>query len=310
MDPRMLHLLLLGVTLTWAGGVPALLGQTPTPTPLDQVTARTVVRLLEQRHMAKPKIDDDTATKWCRNFIKDLDPQKTSFERADVDEFTAQATTLDDKIKEGNIDFAQQVFARYLQRSDERLNTIMELLEQKPDFTVDESIIDDPEKLDYPANADEAKERWRKKIKFDRLQLKVDKVDDEEAIKQLKVRYRDRNRIVHQFDSQELLGVYLTSLTKTIDPHSAYFSARAQEDQKQALKLTLEGIGAVLQAKDGYTVVKSISPGGASDKDGRLQPGDKIVGIQKEDTTEIDLVEKKLSDVVREIRGPRGPGSA
>ena len=44
----------------------------------------------------------------------------------------------------------------------------------------------------------------------------------------------------------------------------------------------------------------------AADKDGRLQPEDKIVGIQKENGEEIDLVEKKLSDVVRFIRGPRG----
>ena len=44
----------------------------------------------------------------------------------------------------------------------------------------------------------------------------------------------------------------------------------------------------------------------AADKDGRLQPEDKIVGIQKENGEEIDLVEKKLNDVVRYIRGPRG----
>ncbi|HMB02813.1 MAG TPA: carboxy terminal-processing peptidase [Isosphaeraceae bacterium] len=281
--------------------------QAPAPTPVDQLTARIVVHLLEQGHMAKPKIDDDTAAKWCRTFIKDLDPQKTYFEKADVDEFTARATTLDDKIKEGNLDFARQVFARYLQRSDERLKTIMELLGQEPDFTADESIVDDPEQLDYPANADEAKDRWRKKIKFDRLQFKVDKVDDEEAIKRLKVRYRDRNRIVHQFDMTDLLEVYLSSLTRTFDPHSSYMGAKTLEDTiGQTLHLQLEGIGASLQSEDGYAVVKEIVPGMAADKDGRLQPEDKIIGIQKENGEEIDLVEKKLSDVVREIRGPRG----
>ena len=72
------------------------------------------------------------------------------------------------------------------------------------------------------------------------------------------------------------------------------------------MHLSLEGIGASLQSEDGYAVVKEIVPGMAADKDGRLQPEDKIVGIQKEDGTEIDLVEKKLSDVVRYIRGPRG----
>src|SRR5207253_937595 len=68
----------------------------------------------------------------------------------------------------------------------------------------------------------------------------------------------------------------------------------------------LEGIGASLQSENGYAVVKEIVPGMAADKDGRLQPEDKIIGIQKENLDEIDLVEKKLSDVVRYIRGPRG----
>src|SRR5262249_54916738 len=43
-----------------------------------------------------------------------------------------------------------------------------------------------------------------------------------------------------------------------------------------------------------------------ADKDGRLQPEDRIIGIQKENGDEIDLIEKKLNDVVRYIRGPRG----
>ena len=74
----------------------------------------------------------------------------------------------------------------------------------------------------------------------------------------------------------------------------------------QQLHLSLEGIGASLRSEDGYAVVKEIVPGMAADKDGRLQPEDKIIGIQKENGEEIDLVEKKLNDVVRYIRGPRG----
>src|SRR5690348_12804621 len=73
--------------------------QAPEPKPLDEDTARVVVNLCELGHMAKPKIDDETAQKWCKNFLKDLDPQKYYFEKADIDEFMAQAKTLDDKIK-------------------------------------------------------------------------------------------------------------------------------------------------------------------------------------------------------------------
>ena len=184
---------------------------------------------------------------------------------------------------------------------------MQELLKQKPDFTVDEYLNDDPDKIDYPVDKKEADERWRKKIKFDLLQLRADKTDDAEAIRKLSVRYKDRNRMFHQFDSSELLEVYLSSLTRTFDPHSSYLSAKNLEDMlNQQLHLSLEGIGASLRSEDGYAVVAEVVPGMAADKDGRLQPEDKIVGIQKENGEEIDLVEKKLSDVVRYIRGPRG----
>ena len=280
--------------------------QAPAARDADELTARIVVQLLEGGHMAKPKINDEIAKKWCKTFIKDLDPQKNYFLKADVDEFMAQSDTLDDKIRAGNLDFPRMVLDRYLKRNDERLETVKKLLKEKPEFTNDDSILDDPDLFDYPADEKEANERWRKKIKFDELQLKiVDKVVGEDAAKRLLVRYRDRNRMVHQFDMSELLEIYLSSLTRTFDPHSSYMSAKMLEDTlDQTLRLSLEGIGASLQSEDGFAIVKEIVPGAAADKDGRLQPEDKIVGIQNEDGTEIDLVEMKLSDVVRHIRGP------
>ncbi len=281
--------------------------QAPVPTNEDQETAKTVVDLLERGHMARPVIDDEIAEQWCNNFLKDLDPQKFYFLKADVEEFRKEAKNLDDQIREGNIDFARRVFERFLKRNDERYQTVQELLKQKFDFSADEYLSDDPEKTEYPVDKKEADERWRKKIKLDLLQLKMDKTEDAEAIHKLTVRYRDRNRMFHQFDSNELLEVYLSSLTRTFDPHSSYLSAKNLEDMlNQQLHLSLEGIGASLRSEDGYAVVAEIVPGMAADKDGRLQPEDKIVGIQKESGEEIDLVEKKLSDVVRFIRGPRG----
>ena len=159
--------------------------QAPVPTNDDQETARTVVDLLERGHMARPVIDDEIAVKWCDNFIKDLDPQKYYFLKADVEEFRKQAKTLDDKIHEGNIDFARVVFDRFLKRHDERYKTVMGLLGQKFDFTTDEYLTDDPDKIDYPADKAEADERWRKKLKYEMLQLRLDDTSEEESIKKL-----------------------------------------------------------------------------------------------------------------------------
>jgi carboxyl-terminal processing protease len=282
--------------------------QAPAPQPEDQETAKVVVDLLERGHMARPAINDEIAIKWCDNFIKDLDPGKYYFLKADVAEFKKDAKTLDDQIRDGNIDFARRVFERFLTRQDERYKTSMELLKQKHDFTVDEYISDDPDKIDYPADQAEANERLRKKVKFDLLVLKVvDDVDDAEAVRKWTIRYRDRNRQAHQIDTGELMEIYLSSLTKTFDPHSSYLSPKNLEDMlNQQLHLSLEGIGASLRSEDGYAVVTEIVPQMAADRDGRLQPEDKIIGIEKENGQVIDLVEKKLNDVVREIRGPSG----
>ncbi len=184
----------------------------------------------------------------------------------------------------------------------------LNLLEQQHDFTVDEYLPDDADKLDPPSTVAEANERLRKKVKLDLLVAKVvEELDQAEAVRKLRIRYKDRNRQVHQVDNSELLQIYLTSLTETFDPHTAYLPPKELEDMlNQQLHLSLEGIGASLRSEDGYAIVSEIVPGMAADKDDRLRPEDKIIGIQKEDGTEIDLIEKKLNDVVRYIRGPRG----
>ena len=278
------------------------------PTRDDQLAAAIVVNLLENGHIAKPELNDEISRKWCRNYLKALDPQKHFFEKADVDAFLAKQDKLDDMIEDNDLEFAREVFERYLKRNDERLKTILELLQEPQDFAVDETYVDDPNTAEYPANADEARERWRKQLKYELLQLKeFDEEEGEKAVHRLTVRYRDRNRLLHQFNTTELMEIFLSALTTAIDPHSNYMGPRQVEDlMNQSLHLSLEGIGASLSSEDGYAVVKEIVPGGAADKDGRLQPEDKIVAIKGEDGQEADLVEKKLSDVVRLIRGPRG----
>ncbi len=277
------------------------------PTPIDEATAQIVVTLLERGHLSKPTVNDEIAKKWARNYLEMLDPLKYYFTKADVDEFLAHDTEIDDQVQEGDLSFAKKVFDRFLQRSDERLADAEEILKQSFDFTKDESIVDDPKRIDWPKDSKEARDRLRKLIKLELLQKRVDKEDEKKSIHQLEVRYRDRNRYYRQFDMTDLLEIYLSALTTSIDPHSSYMGPKTLEDMiGQGLHLSLEGIGASLMVEDGYPVVKEVVPGGAADKDGRIQIDDKIVGIEKEDGTREDFVEKKLSDVVRKIRGPKG----
>lgn len=277
-----------------------------TPTQVDQVTARLVSLIVENSHIAKPKIDDEISKRWVRNFIKSLDPQKLYFLKGDVDAFLKQENVLDDQIKDGKIDFAREVFDKFLVKAEQTQGWVQDFLKQETDFNADEYIPENPDKIDFPASDEERKDRWRKRIKLDLLQYKVDDTPMEEARQKLTVRYKDRLRAFKQVNSNDLLEIYLTSLLTSIDPHSSYMSPKTWEDMLQSLRLELEGIGASLASEDGYATIKEIVPGGAADKDGRLQVEDRIVGVMKDDNTEEDLIEKKLSDVVRKIRGPAG----
>ena len=282
--------------------------QAPVPQPEDQETARVVVQLLERLHIARPEIDDAIAVKWCDNFIKDLDPAKYYFLKADVEEFKKEATTLDDQIKDGNIDFAKKVLARYLTRQDERFKTQMELLKAKARLHGRRVPVGRfrEDRLSRRQGRSRRPAAQESEIRPALLESRRRRRATQRRCKKWTIRYRDRNRQAHQIDSGELLQAYLTNLTKTFDPHSAYLGPKDWEDMyNQQLHLSLEGIGAQLRSEDGYAVVTEIVPGMAADKDGRLQPEDKIIGVEKDGET-IDLVEKKLNDVVRYIRGPRG----
>jgi carboxyl-terminal processing protease len=277
------------------------------PGPIDKATSQLVALLLEQGHLAKPSIDDELSKKWFTNYFELLDPLKYYFVKDDLKEFEPQATELDDQIQKGDLTVAQRIFERFLQRSDERLADAMEVLKTKPDFTVDEAVVDDPKRLDWPADRAEARDRLRRLLKLELLQRKVGGEDMEKAALQLGVRYKDRNRYFHQFDATDLLEVYLTAMTTAVDPHTSYMGPKTYEDfYGQGLLLSLEGIGASLLVEDGYPTVKEIVSGGAAEKDGRLQVEDRIVGILSEDDKRDDFIEKKLSDVVRKIRGPKG----
>jgi carboxyl-terminal processing protease len=126
------------------------------------------------------------------------------------------------------------------------------------------------------------------------------------AVEKLRKRYNSIRKSWNQTDNDELLERYLSSMTTGFDPHSDYMSPSTLDNFNITMRLELDGIGASLRSEDGYTTVNNIIPGGAADKDGKLKPGDKIVGVgQGAEGPMEDIVDMKLNDVVEKIRGKR-----
>jgi carboxyl-terminal processing protease len=277
------------------------------PTQRDKQVARIVAALMPSNHVSKQPLNDKISERALDLFVDSLDPLKLYFYQSDIDEFQRYSTKIDDMVKAGDLALAYDIFTRFIQRVDERVKVALELLDGDFNFERDESIIIDPKAAKYAVNAKEAKDRWRRQIKYALLDLKDEGKEGTEAVEQLRRRYARYGRRWKTTDSDALLEMYLTAMTTGYDPHSTYMSPDSFDDFQIQMTLNLDGIGAQLREKDGNTVVTRVIPHGAADKHGKLKPDDVIVTVgQDEEGEMVDIVEMPLTDVVGLIRGKAG----
>jgi len=312
---------LLGLAVVTAGMLPVRSEQPPTavgaannapaagakPGPNDRQITLAVRSYLEREHFLRKPIDDEIARRWFTIFLEGLDPWKLHFLQSDVDSFLQKRDTLDDLVKRGDVSFAYEVFNRFLERVDQRLPLIEKLLAGPQDFTKQETIVTDRDATTWAKSEAEAEDNWRKRIKYDLLVQKMEKTPAEEAKDKLQRRYRSFAKRMHQMTADELLEMYLTALTSSLDPHTSFMSPGTQENFAIGMRLQLDGIGAQLKGEDGYTTIMELTPGGAADRDGRLKKKDRVVGVGQGVEGEIvDVVDMNLNEVVKLIRGKRG----
>jgi carboxyl-terminal processing protease len=277
------------------------------PTPEQRHVTHAVTSLLRKEHLSRRTLDDEISHRALDMYLEQLDPLKIFFYQSDIDEFLLQRDRIDDLVKNGDISIAYRIFNRYLERVDERTAQVDELLADDHDFSLDEKLVSDPDLMQYARNDAEARELWRKRIKYELLVRQADGLSKEEAIDKISRRYKSLAKSRHQTDGEELLELFLSSVTSSFDPHTTYMSPSSHENFEINMKLNLEGIGAALKPEDGYTVVTKVIPGGAADKHGKLKPEDKIVSVGEGPDGELkDVVDMKLNDVVKLIRGHAG----
>ena len=276
------------------------------PSGTTDETTKIVAGMVQRYHLNRPKVNDELSEQLFDEFLEDLDPGKMYFSRDDLNYFSQFRTSLDDYVKSGSTNFARKVFQVYRQRTKEWTSYVRDkLIDAEYDFTEDETMVTDGDLLAW-ADDTEIRDRWRKRIKYEMLQGRLDDEDVAETRERLQKKYRSIARNIDQTDDTDVLEIFLTAMTQVFDPHSTYMSPNTLEDFQVSMRLSLDGIGAALRSDDGYTVVADVIKGGAADADGRLKVGDKIVGVGQSAGTIEDIVDMKLSDVVRQIRGERG----
>lgn len=272
------------------------------------LVSRVIAGLFTHHHYSHKAIDDSASASMLHFYLDDLDPYRSIFLEADVRAFAKYRYQLDDHLTRGDLAPAYEIYNLFDKRFQERIAHIQKTLAAGFDFTANEFYEIEKENMPWAKTPAELDERWRKRLKHEALNLKLNGKSTEEAIASLTKRYTNFQKRVGQNTAEDVFQAYMNALSQVFDPHTNYLSPIASQNFGIDMSLSLEGIGAQLTTEaDYYTMVARIIPGGPADLSKQLMANDKIVAVgQGENSEMVDVVGMRLDDVVQLIRGQKG----
>ncbi|NLZ78072.1 MAG: carboxy terminal-processing peptidase [Gammaproteobacteria bacterium] len=276
----------------------------------DQMIASlNVVELLKRHHYSKPPLDDARSRKMYSGYLKMLDPARMYFTAADIKKFNQWETQFDDFLKAGNLKPGYAIYTRQLERLEQYLEYALSVLNSgvdQIDFSVDESFETDREKASWAKNESALQDLWRKRLKDEVLRLKIANKEPKAIQTLLVKRYKNQQKRLQQTRSEDVFQAYINAFAQTYDPHTTYLSPDNAENFDINMKLSLEGIGAMLQGDNEHVKIVRLIPAGPAEKSKLVAPADKIIAVGQGKKDLVDVIGWRLDEVVKLIRGPKG----
>jgi carboxyl-terminal processing protease len=295
------------------------------PSKYEQIL-KLVNEMLTQGHFNPQDVNDEFSKKVFKKFIGELDPDKNIFTKPDLESLKKYETKIDDELKGAKVEYFLAAGALFNKRMEEAAIIYKELLAGSFEFTADEEVQLDEDKLDFTSNAAELKDRWRKKVKFAVLERYADLLEQREknkgkegfvvkadAVLEKDAREKvgkslDRvfDRFRFKFNDDDKFSVFVNAITTTMDPHTEFFPPVDKRYFDEEMSGSFFGIGASLQYDDGNIKISSVITGSPAYKSGELQPGDIIQKVAQGNDEPVDLTGYVVTDAVKIIRGKLG----
>ncbi|EOV9408544.1 carboxy terminal-processing peptidase [Vibrio parahaemolyticus] len=271
-----------------------------------ETASKRVTSRFTRSHYKHFNLNDDFSKAIFERYVEMLDYNRNIFTQADIDSFKDWSIELDDQLKAGNNKIAFDVYNLSMQKRFERFAYAMTLLDKEIKFDNADEIELDRSEAAWPKDEAELNELWRKRVKYDALNLKLTGKEWPEIKEVLEKRYNNAMKRITQTNNEDAFQLYMNAFARQVDPHTSYLSPRNAEQFQSEMNLSLEGIGAVLQMTDDYTVIRSLVVGGPASKSKQLGEGDRIIGVGQDGEEIVDVIGWRLDDVVQLIKGPKG----
>ncbi len=286
----------------------------------------TVGHLLESEHYSPRNIDDQFSKEVFNGYFKALDPEKNTFLQSDIDSLSIYSTTIDDEIHGTTIAFQPAVSRIYEIRKKETQALFNQIMDQPFDFSKDDSVLLNTDKLGYPKDATERANRWEMLLKYRTIERYASLIDEREKNKgkekfvikndatleaesraYIKKSYKKRLESFEKtFTKEKRFELFLNSITGLMDPHTDYLAPVEKRSFTEQMSGVIYGIGAQLTQDDFGIRIASIQPGGPAWKSGQIVVNDVIVKIAQGTDEPVDVSGYETTDAVKLIRGNLG----
>jgi len=272
----------------------------------QRLRSNLAIRLLSNWHYKETRLDDELSVKIFDRYLQLLDPNYSFFLATDIETFTPYRLNLDEALQHADPSPAYDMFNVYVERVQQRVIYAREQVTKPMDFTIDENYAWDRSEVKWAESTAQLDEFWRQRVKNDFLRLRLTGKEDVDIIETLDNRYKNLDRRITELNSDDIFQFFMNAYAQSIEPHTAYMSPRSSANFEISMRLSLEGIGALLGRENEYTNIASVVPGGPADQDGRLRAGHRVIGVaQGLEGKMVDVIGWRVDDVVDLIRGPK-----
>lgn len=266
-----------------------------------------VAKLLTTYHYRRVRLNDSLSSVIWDNYLKDVDHSKTYFLASDIDSFAKYKTQLDDALVNGDLSAGYDIYNVFRKRFQERSDFVKETLKTPFTFTADETFNTDRDKAAWPKTLEEQNDIWRKVLKNQALELKLAGQKDSAVTATLTSRYKNLDKIIGRYKSEDVFQMYMNSFAEALDPHTNYLSPKSADRFNQEMSQSLEGIGALLREDGDYIKISDVLPGGPAFRSKKFTKEDKIVGVGQGDSGPmVSIVGYQVDEAVKLIKGAKG----
>jgi carboxyl-terminal processing protease len=292
----------------------------------ESILLQAINMSLQGAHYDPPVVDDAFSQKAFDLYLKNIDGNKRLLLASDTVQLVNYRNEIDNEINDGTYKLFD-LSLELIEKQTKATEVYFEEILAQPFSFIENEEVNLGEDMPFAKDETELRDRWRKYLKYSVLsRLHDDIIAQEKTIekgdtiftpksydsleylarKNVLKTHRDWYKRLNRLDRKDRLALYINSITAVYDPHTNYFPPEQKEDFDIQMSGQLEGIGAQLQEKDGYIKITNIIPGGPSSLQGELMANDLILKVKQEGGEPIEIIDWRINDAVKIIRGKKG----